>query len=389
MLKKHHQKILIFASFFTIFEILRSILFTGFPWNLIGYSLIFSDYTAQIASVIGIFGLSFLAILFCLIPIAIIYRQKIFSCFLIILFLVNFCFGFYKIHNIKLTQSPLKLRLVQGNIEQNLKWDRNEKYQNFLKHIAISNQNNDADFVIWSETSVPYPIMQNDIFLMSKLQEVANGKKSLITGALRLELDENENIKNAYNSIFAINENQFEYYDKQHLVPFGEYIPLQKFLPFVTKITDGNIGFSSGKSSKTIEINNLKFSPLICYEIIFPNKIIDEKNRPQLLINLTNDAWFGKSTGPYQHLMAAKMRAIEYGISVARVANTGITAYIDPFGRITQKIDLQKEGFFDSNLILPINQTIFSHFKYFVLLLIIFAIFIAFLSRKFDKNEKF
>ena len=180
-----------------------------------------------------------------------------------------------------------------------------------------------------------------------------------------------------------------DFYDKHHLVPFGEYVPLQKFLPFIEKITQGGVGFSNGDGAKTIVANNLKFSPLICYEAIFFNEIIDKNNRPDLLVNLTNDAWFGFSTGPFQHFDMARMRAIEHGISLARVANTGISAMVDPFGRVVKKINLNDEGAIDVASIEALPPTIYEKYDQLplILLTLLTLIFLFFDVKYFSKNH--
>ena len=376
---KNYQKIVSFAICWVLFEILRSNLFTGFPWNLLGYSFLFDEAFSQISNIFGIYGLSFLAALSSLIPILFLknnYKKddKIFAIILILLLFSSFCYGSFSINNTKLEiDQNTKLRLVQANIKQEMKWDINQKYQNFLKTISLTNSKDlsDVKAVIWSETSVPYAIDDDSPKLLEKLKLATPPQGMLITGALRLNY-ENEEIKNAWNSVFILNQNGVtNFYDKHHLVPFGEYVPLQKFLPFINKITDGAIGFSQGSGAQTIEEQGLKISPLLCYEVIFSDEIIDKKSRPNLLVNLTNDAWFGVSSGPYQHLNMARMRSIEYGISLARVANTGITAFIDPFGRIVDKIDLNQEGVIDVNLIKSLPETIYGKYGYIPLSLLL------------------
>ena len=171
--------------------------------------------------------------------------------------------------------------------------------------------------------------------------------KILITGAIRGEV-KNNTLDKMFNSIFIIQNGKIlNYYDKSILVPFGEFIPFSKYLPFVKKITQGSMEFSKGSGNQTINIDGLKVSPIICYEVIFPNNIIDKNNRPDIIVNLTNDGWFGNSSGPYQHLIATKFRAIENQLPIVRVSNSGITAYINEYGVITKKISLSKTGILD------------------------------------------
>ncbi len=391
---KNYEKFLIFAIFWTVCEILRAFLFTGFPWNLLGYVWMFSDTAIQISSVFGVWGLSFFAVLVSLLPIIYFTKDRskqdlTFVVTIILLVIANFIFGYCRIADTKIANDKnLKLRLVQGNIRQEMKWDAREKYHNFIKHIKMTNSEDSSDIaaVIWSETSVPYTIDESsEIVEQLKLAvpNRSNGDGMLVTGGIRLKSDGGENIENVWNSVFVINKNGIAAsYDKHHLVPFGEYVPLQKYLPFVQKVTKGAIGFSEGEGPKTIRGDLISISPLLCYEVIFPDKIIDRNDRPDLLVNLTNDAWFGNSTGPYQHFDMAKMRAVEYGIPLARVANTGITAFFDPFGRVISKINLNQEGIIDVDLVKNLEPTIYSRYCFAPLLLLVSFLIIFLLHRR-------
>jgi len=394
--KKNYEKFLIFAIFWVLFEIIRAYLFTGFPWNLLGYIWSFSDSLTQIASIFGVWGLSFFAVLVCLLPtlfitlslskVVISRADKIFAASVVFLLLISFLFGYFRINDAKIVnEKNLKIRLVQGNIKQEMKWDEQEKYKNFLKHILMSNSGDTREIAatIWSETSVPYTI-DDTSGIIEKLQiAVPNSQGgTLISGGLRLKFAPDGNIENVFNSVFVFGNNGvIDSYDKHHLVPFGEYVPLQEYLPFIHKITNGAIGFSKGEGPKTIHGNLISISPLLCYEVIFPTNIIDKNDRPDLLVNLTNDAWFGNSTGPYQHFDMAKMRAIEYGIPLARVANTGITAFFDPYGRVIKKINLNQEGIIDVDLVKNLEPTIYSHYCFAPLILLV-SFLLLFLFRQ-------
>ncbi len=373
-----YQKIILFATLWLVFEMLRSVLFTGFPWNLLGYGLMFSDSLSQLAAIFGIYGLTFFAVLFCLIPTALLSSgrgNKIFSIAILLSLFIAFFYGNYRLQKAPIAENEsVKLRLVQGNIKQTLKWDPVEKYHNFAKHIDLSNASpiNDIAAVIWSETSVPYAIGEDEK-LLQELKKATPPNGVLITGALRLQRDEAK-VK-VWNSVFTLNQNGVaNYYDKHHLVPFGEYIPFAKYLPFVEKITGGDgEGFGEGEGAQTLEGQGFSYSPLICYEIIFADEVVNKNHRPDLLVNVTNDAWFGFSTGPFQHFDMAKMRAIEQGIPLARAANTGITAFVDPLGRVESSIALNETGFIDVNLINKLDPTIFSRFNYWPLAFVVLA----------------
>ncbi len=392
--KKTYKKTVIFACCWLLFEVLRSNLFSGFPWNLLGYIWMFDVTFAQLAKVFGIYGLSFFAVLICLFPVLffessakklsekIFIGDKIFAAILIIFFVGNFVYGYTLINQTKLVDDKkIKLRLVQGNIGQEIKWNAEKKYQNFSKHVELTNSKNldDVSAVIWSETAVPYVIDDNPE-LLEQLRLATPPQGVLITGGLKVAY-KNQNkseISQAWNSVFVLNKNGvIASYDKHHLVPFGEYIPLQKYFPFIEKITEGAIGFSKGQGAKTVVAQGFSFSPLVCYEVIFSNETLNRSSSPDLLVNLTNDAWFGNSSGPYQHFDIARMRSIEYGISMARVANTGITAFIDPFGRVVEKIDLGQNGTVDIFLIKRLGATIYE--KHILLPLLVVVVLLLFL----------
>ncbi|MBU6339258.1 MAG: apolipoprotein N-acyltransferase [Rickettsiales bacterium] len=391
-LSQNYKRITIFAVLWLIFELLRSFLFTGFPWNLLGYSWFFNDQLVQLASVFSVWGLSFFATLIYVIPSLFVgfskgkffrkkpvFADKFFGTILFFLLISGFFYGHHHLNQgIMPADDSKKLRLVQGNIKQELKWDAQKKYENFVKHIELSNSKDLSEVaaVIWSETAVPYAI-DNNSDLINKLRLATPKNGVLLTGALRVKYLSSDEIEAVWNSVFAIEESGvIGHYDKHHLVPFGEYVPLQEYLPFISKITDGAVGFSKGNGPETIKTNVLSVSPLLCYEVIFPDKIIDKKDRPDLLVNLTNDAWFGRSLGPYQHFDMARMRSIEYGISLARVANTGITAYFDPFGHVVQKINLDEEGIIDVSFIEKLEPTIYSRFALYPLILLVLLLLI-------------
>lgn len=334
---------LIFSILFIFFEYLRSFIF---PWNLFAYIVGFSNTLMQLVSILNIyiygiiliFLLSFSYVFFNYqnkkIIFNIEYKKYIFLYLIILFFIIGF--GIYRLNNAQVKNFDINIKLVQANIKQNLKWDKNEKVNNLKKHINMSNSKN-AEIIIWSESSIPY-ILNKD----SYIDFLTN--KILITGAIRAEIKDKK-INKLWNSIFVFNNGKVsDYYDKQVLVPFGEYIPFSKYLPFINKITNGAIDFSSGNSNENIIINNIKFNPIICYEIAFPNYVKNKNKDADIILNLTNDGWFGISSGPYQHFVATRFRAVENKTPVIRVSNSGITAYIDEYGRVIKKLDLDTEG---------------------------------------------
>lgn len=380
------QKILLFTLIWICFEFLRSILFSGFPWNLIGYSLTFSTNISQFAAISGIYGLSILALLIYTLP-AILFdriydndknkeewcgldlninsKTNFYIIISFVILIIGICsYGKYHIKDdLKLAKNG-KMRLIQPNIEQTLKWDPVHKRNSFLKNLrlATQNDNKDINYVILSESAIPYLIDKNSVELLNILKSAIPKNAFLISGVLRKEIAKNSK-KKYFNSIVTINDEGkiIDFYDKRHLVPFGEYIPFQKYVPFISKITHGSEGFSEGKEQHIVNPKKdfPTFNPLICYEVIFSNLANSDK-RPDFLLNVTNDAWFGKSSGPFQHLAMSQIRAIEYGMPLIRVANNGVSAYIDPYGRIINKINLNKTGIIDIKLVEKLKTTFYA-----------------------------
>ncbi|MBU6140795.1 MAG: apolipoprotein N-acyltransferase [Proteobacteria bacterium] len=398
-LSETYKKIILFALCWLLFEVLRSNLFSGFPWNLLGYIWLFNENFAQLASVFGVYGLSLFAILISLFPTLFLQKKtpscdKIFAAIIVIFLCGNLVFAHFYIDDAKIISDPkTKIRLVQANIKQDLKWDEQQKYNDFIRQIELTNSQGleNVKVVVWSETSVPYVVNDNPI-LRSHLSNAAPKDGILITGALRVEKEK------AWNSIFVFNRSGIaDHYDKHHLVPFGEFIPLQKFLSFLLlsealdSLTGGGEGFSSGEGPHTLLGEGFSFSPLVCYEVIFSDEVVNRKHRPDIFINLTNDAWFGNSSGPYQHFNMARMRAIEYGIPLIRVANTGISALVDPFGRVVEKIGLNQSGVVDVDLIKNSETSIYATYRYLPLisLIAVMLIFLVFsVTGKKQKDEK-
>ncbi len=228
------------------------------------------------------------------------------------------------------------LRLVQANISQPHKWDPRLQLQGLRQyvHLMQSPGLENVTHIIWPETAVPYAIEAGSPLARDLGGSIPAGK-FLITGALRL--DGKEDDFKIWNSLVALDHNGgiVGSYDKYRLVPFGEFLPLRSILPKAWLTPVGDKDFSRGPGAQTLELPGFPaISPLICYEGIFPGAVIDESHRPQLLLNVTNDAWFGMSTGPHQHFEMSRMRAVEQAIPLVRVANTGISAIVDSYGRV-------------------------------------------------------
>ena len=357
--KKPYAQWLAFAALWVIFEWIRSFILTGFPWNLLGSVLAFSPQTIQTAALFGTYGLSLLVLLGVSAPTLIfIYRNKISvtiaTSTILLISIFIYAFGAWRIQNISDETSDINIRIVQPSIPQAMKWDNASLENNFLEYIRLSKSKplDNIDFVIWGETATPYPL-DIEKYYRELITEAVPPKGYLITGLVRYEFESAYDYR-PLNSMFILNKQGeiVDFYDKSHLVPFGEYMPLRKFLPdWIKPITQTVADFKSGKAHKVFKLKNYpSFGALICYEIIFPSEIINPSNKPEFLVNLTNDGWYGDSSGPRQHLVSTQLRAVEEGITIIRAANTGISAVISPIGKIVAFLPLNHKNILDITL---------------------------------------
>lgn len=354
-----------FACVWTAVEYLRGHWFTGFPWNLPGYAWAFSDSASQMVSFIGIYGLSFLTALASVAPVTLLAPKRNWLAPLTVWTVVV---ALIALGHMRLSQADevpqaeryvpgVTLRLVQANISKHHKWVPEMQIKALQKHmdLTLSPGSDRVTHVIWPETAVPF-VLNRDAKLISLLRSITPPGGVLITGAIRAEgADEQFSI---WNSLVAItgSDGIVSAYDKHHLVPFGEFIPLRNMLP-IDRVVPGPTDFARGPGPATLAIPGAPAaSPLICYEAIFPGEAVDAARRPGWLLNVTNDAWFGISSGPYQHLHMARFRAIEQGLPLVRVANTGISAVTDAYGRVLQRLPLGTEGVLDAPLPKPLRQ---------------------------------
>jgi apolipoprotein N-acyltransferase len=346
-------RVLVFAALWTAAEWLRGWALTGFPWNLIGTVWTASDAIMQMAAVTGVYGLSLLAVIAASMPAGLAGRWRTVA--------VTFAVvgAIWAAGAVRLSQASgeivpgVRLRLVQPNIPQALKWKSDLRRGHVLKQVAMSRapavQGPPPTHVIWAETAVPYIIDQTPE-LAKTLSLAAPPGGLLIVGAPRAT-PPGRKPSRLWNSLLALDSQGriTATYDKFHLVPFGEYVPLRGLLP-VNKLTAGRRDFSPGPGNRTLKLDGLPpVSPLICYEVIFPGRVA-ALDRPAWLLNLTNDGWFGQTSGPYQHFAAARLRAVEEGLPLVRVANTGISGVIDGYGRTIRSLGLGREGILDSDL---------------------------------------
>ncbi len=369
---------LVFGAVFTLVEWLRSwLVLGGLPWNLLGNIWTGFLPILQAGSVVGVYGLSLGSILLFTVP-ALWYSSRSGVWIALGGLCVVALLGGMRLYTTVVPEVwGVRLRLVQPNIPQTLKWDPAQYEDNFVKLLRLSRQNNQQiTHVIWPESAVPFIMNENEserVRIMSALRQGS----FLLTGGLRRVAEDNS----VANSLFILNDltDIVAVYDKVHLVPFGEYVPLRGILP-IDKIVPFNSDFHRGKGVRTMTVPKAPaVSPLICYEIIFSGSVVDANKRPGWMVNVTNDGWFGLSAGPYQHYDAAVMRAVEEGIPVVRAANHGISGVIDPLGRTVAALPLGGEGVLDSGLPAALPETIFSAYTrwlwlVFVGLILIFSV---------------
>jgi apolipoprotein N-acyltransferase len=382
-------RILILAAMWPLAEWLRGHLMTGFPWNLTAYVWGVSDPMTQSAAIWGSWGLSLATVLLAGL-LSLMGRGSArtslragLACLVLLLGLYSF--GAWRLSSAEVANTGVTLRLVQGNIGQVEKLTGAHRDQHVAQHLRLSVTTPGFDrmkAVIWPETAAT--------FFLDRLPDwrqyvaaAAPPQGYLITGDLRGEPAEGEP-ERYWNSLAVLEPTGriVASADKFHLVPLGEYVPMRNILGgIVGKLTAGAGDFSAGPGPVTVRVPGLPpFSPLICYEVIFPGAVLDARDRPEWLLNVTNDGWFGKSPGPYQHLVSARFRAVEEGLPLARAANTGITAMIDPYGRVVASLPLGQEGVLDTALPQALHLTLFARFGVaipiiFGVLLLITAVF--------------
>ena len=351
-------KIIIVASAWgLVTEWVRGFLFTGFPWNPISSMLAFRPALLQTLAIWGTYGLSMVAVASASLGAVWLANPQrknlliVAGAPLVLMLLWGYGEGVILSRKTVEDGNSLLIRLVQPSIEQSLKWNAESAEQNLNEYIKLSDVSNSdfIDFTIWGETASPFDIAEDEIHNL-RVSRAAPRYGYLITGFLRHEPF--GDYYQPFNSLGVINrKGEIKgVYDKNHLVPFGEYIPFRKYLPsWVHPLTNTIAEFGRGKKYETIKLEEFpEFAPLICYEIIFSDEIVRKTHKPKWAVVLTNDGWYGISSGPYQHLVAAQMRAVEEGISIVRSANSGISAVIDSYGRITAQLPLGAKGKIDT-----------------------------------------
>ena len=399
-------------------ELLRTYVLSGFPWVLLGYSQYRNLDLIQISDVTSVYGISFLIVM-------------INSCIYLALFRLNFkvkdLTSFIKTNKTIITyctgailllicsisygrkeigefydfkkaaennkKNKVTIALIQGNIEQDKKWEK--KYQDetikIYKTLTDESLMESADLVIWPETATPFYLQADQFHLYQILSYLESKGCYLLTGSPDYEYSKEGDFKN-YNSAFLLSPDSgiLKRYNKIHLVPFGEFVPLEGILKInLFQQIIGEIGsFTSGKDETIFDLHGSRFGTVICFEIIFPDlvrKFI--KKGGEFLVTITNDAWFGKSSAPYQHFAMAVLRAVENKVYVARAANTGISGFISPVGEIIDETDIFTRGYLRGEVYPMEKKTFYTLYgNIFVWLCTIVTVFVYCLA-KFKKND--
>jgi apolipoprotein N-acyltransferase len=356
----------------TAAEWLRGHMFTGFPWNVFGYALTSPLALAQAASVFGIWGLTFIAIVAFASAATITDdpgQTRRWLPFVLAVLVLSALTGFGLA---RLAGTPtnvvdgVQLRIMQPNLQQDVRFNYSAKQLVLDRYQALSARQglDRVTYLIWPESPFPF-FLTREADALAQIARMLPQGTLLLTGAMRLADPNNPAESGVYNSIYAI-DNQAAIravYDKVHLVPFGEYLPFADVLERLglQTLTEQRGGFLAGDRHRLMALPGApRMLPLICYEIIFPGEIASTEDRPGWIVNVTNDGWFGNSGGPYQHLQQARVTAIEQGVPVARAANTGISAVIDPVGRIVASLPLDSEGVLDAPLPRPIGVPLYA-----------------------------
>ncbi len=365
---------------FTVFEYIISVIFYGFPW--ITFSLIFSslEYFSFLIKNFGTLVSSYIIIqLFC-IPYIFLKKQNFklsylyYSIFIVAPLIIIVFFNSIFIDNKNNITKNIKLEIFQLNQEiTNTSLFSEIRLNKIINYISES----DADILIFGENNYPYIITDENIEF---IKNILKKNQTLIIGGTRIYKD------NYFNTLLHINNNDFFYFDKKILVPFGEFLPLRNSLSFLEPISGSN-DFSKGTKNRLIKINNdISYIPVICYEIIFYWKLINNLNyNSDFIINITNDIWFGNILGPYQHFYLTKLRAAEFNKTIVRVSNNGISGVIDENGKVLIRTDLNSNKAVKFNLDIKNNKNFYKSHNY--LNIYFFIIFLLIILLAYKKNK--
>ncbi|KRB26200.1 MULTISPECIES: apolipoprotein N-acyltransferase [Mesorhizobium] len=356
---------------FGLTEWLRGFLFTGFPWNAIGYAAMPVPLLMQSVSVTGMIGMNALAVFLFSLPALLAARRhlRLGAALFVLLAAAHVGFGYIRLAAPeKPAQRSLDVRIVQPAVDLSEKWDASVRDRIFATLLGLSAKAPDPghgkpQLILWPETSVPFLFTERPDALTALGDMLADGQM-LIAGVVREEGGSAATDSRYYNSVVAIDDKGeiTDAVDKVHLVPFGEYLPFADLLNRfgIAQLVAGPVTFAAGNERHAITLpGGIRALPFICYEVIFPDLVAVDATSAQLIVNVTNDAWFGDTPGPYQHFRQAQIRAVENGLPLLRAANNGISAVVDPYGRIVDALAIDARGAIDVKV--PISgQTVVS-----------------------------
>ena len=364
-------------------EYIRSFLLTGFPWELLGYSQFNMLHLIQISDIFGVYGVSFCIVLsnttLFLIFLALtnkdwkeknigIKQAVLVTAAVAVVLAAVWGYGnwrIHRLHELAVNSPSVKVAVVQGNIDQAQKWDPAFQKSSTIKYIRLSlrSKNLHPDLVVWPETATPFYFTQNTELSNLVLSGIRETGADFLIGSPAFDFEKNK--IEYYNSAFLVDAdgNVTGRYDKSHLVPFGEYVPLKRWLPFVGKMVESVGDFRAGEKGRTLKWKKFRIGVLICYEVIFPPLArAMVQNHASILFNLTNDAWYGRSSAPFQHFSMAIFRAVENRRSLVRAANTGISGFIDPSGNVIEATRIFKDAVITQNVPMLAIKTFYSKY---------------------------
>ena len=421
-------RVVALAVGFFLADWLRGHVLTGFPWNIVGYGLAANGPMMQVLAIVGAYGSTFLAVLIFAAPAALARgaaSDRRFVAAAAVLLLAVVGLGAVRLALTPTAFAPdLRFRIVQPAIDQWKKWKPEFKTETVERYAELSASPAaeasaapprdlrpgltagamaaPADgrlpagitHLVWPESAFPF-VLTEEPWALSTIAELIGARTTLLTGAVRVEAPSaGEARAHWYNSIFALGARAevLAAYDKVHLVPFGEYLPFQDFAESLglRQLTHLRGGFTPGPARRTIEIPGTPpFSALVCYEVIFPGEVVDAAHRPAWILNVTNDAWYGMTPGPWQHFHQARLRAVEEGLPVVRAANNGVSAAIDPLGRVVAHLTLGAVGVVDFDLPRPLSATVVSVWGETTAWLLVSICFSGIFFRKLNRTRKY